>query len=192
MNIDQVKLQEYFDAVCNNVNQFTDITNKVVEENCQDLDALMSDLKIALTQEQAASTDTLERYYAELTNLLYFMADRLERLGVFKDLGGATAKEAYNKAYLAFASEKDERGKSIRTVNENSALAETETQYQSIVGTVYANAYGAVKLKVDLAQEMVSTLKNILRKRINENYLNAQLSGMRGGMGDLRSSELDE
>lgn len=179
MRIDLEKLQEYLDSIQVNVEDFQLITNKVIEENSQDLDALMADLKFAITQEEAASTDTIERYYAELSNLLYFMAARMERLSVFKDVSSAAAKDAYNKAYLQYCSEKDEKGKSVRTVNENVALAETAAQYESVTNTVYANAYTAIKMKVDAAQEMSGTLKNILKKRINEAYLNAQLSSMR-------------
>lgn len=186
MKIDVEKLQEYLDTIQLNVEDFQSITNKVIEENSADLDALMADLKEAVTQQDAASTDTIERYYAELSNFLYFMASRIERLSIFKDVSSAAAKEAYNKAYLQYCADKDEKGKSVRTVNENAALAETASQYESVTSTVYANAYTAIKLKLDAAQEMVSTLKNILKKRMNEAYLNTQLSSMKGGIGELQ------
>ena len=191
MSIDMTRLEEYMGSLQSSVSEFDAITEKIIEENSADLDSLMGDLKEAVTQEEAASTDTIERYYAELSNLLYFMADRLERLSIFRDMSKAKNKEAYNKAYLNFSSEKDEKGKSVRTVNENTALAETESQYDSTVNLIYSSVYDAVKLKVDMAQEMVNTLKNILKKRINENYLNAQLSSMRGGMGELRGEDFN-
>lgn len=191
MSIDVTKLEEYMNSLQASVSEFDAITEKIIQENSADLDSLMADLKEAVTQEEAASTDTIERYYAELSNLLYFMADRLERLSVFRDMSKAKNKEAYNKAYLSFSSEKDEKGKSVRTVNENTALAETESQYDSTVNLIYSSVYDAVKLKVDMAQEMVNTLKNILKKRINESYLNAQLSSMRGGVGELRGEDFN-
>lgn len=191
MSIDTTKLEEYMNSIQSSVSEFNSITEKIIRENSSDLDSLMADLKEAVTQEEAASTDTIERYYAELSNLLYFMADRLERLSVYKDMSKAKNKEAYNRAYLSFSAEKDEKGKSVRTVNENTALAETESQYDSTVSLIYASVYDAVKLKADAAQEMVSTLKNILKKRMNEMYLNGQLSGMRGGLGELRSDDID-
>lgn len=191
MSVDMVKLEEYMNSLQSSVSEFDSITEKIISENSADLDSLMTDLRVAVTQEEAASTDTIERYYAELSNLLYFMADRLERLSVYRDMGKAKNKEAYNKAYLSFSAEKDEKGKSVRTVNENTALAETESQYDSTINLIYSSVYDAVKLKVDMAQEMVNTLKNILKKRISENYLNAQLSSMRGGMGELRGEDFN-
>lgn len=176
--INQKELQPYLDEVNENVNDFTTITNNVVHEQSADLDELMQDLKVALTQPEAISTDALERYYAELSNLIYFMAERIERLNVFKDMSKATAKEAYNKAYLKYSGEKDEKGKSLRTVNENSSLAERDSQYEATVNTIYANAYDSLSMKLDMAQEMVSTLKHILKRRTNEEYYNFQLSNM--------------
>lgn len=174
--LNQNELQPYLDSINENVNDFTSITNNVVHEQSADLDNLMQDLKIAVTQSDAIGTDTLERYYAELSNLIYFMAERIEKLNVFKDMSKATSKEAYNKAYLKYSSEKDEKGKSLRTVNENSSLAERDSQYEATVNTIYANAYDSLKMKVEMAQEMVSTLKNILKRRMNEEYYNFQLS----------------
>ena len=54
-----------------------------------------------------------------------------------------------------------------------------EYKYQSIMDTVYANAYGILKTKYDMANEMISTLKNILKRRVSEMYINAQISGLK-------------
>lgn len=158
---------------------FSSITDKVIKENSADLDDMMEYIKHLVTQEDAISTDSVERAYAELTNLLYFMADRIEKLNVYSDVSKAHSKEAYNRHYITVSAEKDEKGKSIRTVNENVALSESSTQYESTMSSIYDHAYKALKLKVDMGLEMVSTLKNILRKRMNEDYLNFQVSSNR-------------
>lgn len=177
--IDQSTLQTYIDNIDKDVNEFTEITNNIIKKQSSDLDSLMQDLKSAVTQPDAVSTDAVERYYAELTNLLYFMAERLNKLSIYKDISKATSKEAYNNKYVTYSSEKDEKGKSIRTVNENVALAESTTQYEATVATIYSSAYDALRIKYDAAQEMVTTLKNILKRRVNEEYINYQLSNMK-------------
>ena len=187
--INQKELQPYLDEVNENVNDFTSITINVVHEQSADLDELMQDLKFAVTQPDAISTDALERYYIELSNLIYFMAERIEKLNVFKEMSKATAKEAYNKAYLKYSSEKDEKGKSLRTVNENSSLADRDSQYEATVNTIYANAYDSLSMKLDMAQEMVSTLKHILKRTTNEEYYNFQLSNM--GNRDTNKDRLE-
>lgn len=179
MEIDQDKLQEYISSLNTNVNELTDITDKVVKEQSADLDELMEAIRFSVTQEDAISTDAIERYYAELTNLVYFMSDRIGKLNVYKDMSKAMTKEAYNKAYLNYSMEKDEKGKSLRTVNENSALADSESKIQSTMETVYTSAANILKMKFDQANEMISTLKNMLRKRVSEAYLNAQVSGLK-------------
>ena len=83
MEINNEKLTEYFNDIKEKSEIFSDMVNKVVLSYSGDLDALMDDLKIALTQPDAISTDGLERYYAELSNLIYFMADKVEKLNVF-------------------------------------------------------------------------------------------------------------
>lgn len=177
--IDDKKLTEYFEDIKEKSQIFSNMVDQVVLSYSGDLDNLMEDLKIAVTQPDAITTDALERYYAELSNLIYFMADKVERLNVFSDMSKATAKEAYNKAYLAVSTEKDEKGKSIRTVAENTALAESDSQYEATVNTIYNHAYKTLQMKIDSASEMVSTLKHILKRRVQEEYMNFSLTNLR-------------
>lgn len=184
MTLDNNTLNEKITAIDESVTDFNNITERVVKEQSAELDDLMQDIHYAVTQDEAAGTDTIERYYAELSALVYFMSERIEKLNIFKDVSKAAAKEAYNKAYLKFCAEKDEKGKSVRTVNENTALAETDSQYEIVIQSIYGNAYDALKLKIDLAMEMLSTLKNILKRRTNEEYLNSQLSRLNSGVNE--------
>lgn len=174
---DEEKVAELLEETKSNSVYFENLVNKIVKDFSSDLDSLMTDLYRELTQENAISTDLVERYYAELTNLLYFMAERVEKLNVYGDMAKSAAKEIYNKAYLSASSEKDEKGKSVRTVAENTSIAETKAQYEGVVGQVYEHAYKSVKYKIDAANEMVTTLKYILKKRVSDDYINKELSG---------------
>lgn len=169
-------LKDKLEGLKEKADLFSNITDKVVKENSKDLDEIMEYIKHLVTQDTAISTESVERAYAELTNLLYFMADRIEKLNIFSDVSRSNAKEVYNNNYIAVSSEKDEKGKSIRTVNENVALAESNAQYEYTMNSIYEHAYKSLKLKLDLGLEMVTTLKNILKKRMNEDYLNFQVS----------------
>lgn len=168
-------------------NVFNEMVDRVVKEYSDDLDYLMIDLKDALTQQEAASTDTIERYYAELSNLVYFMSDKVEKLNIFADISKAQAKEAYNVAYLNVCSDKDEKGKSIRTVNENTAIAENQSKYEFTLNTVYDHAYKTLRSKVDMAMEMITTLKNILKRRSQEEYLSYSMNNLK-----LKEEDADE
>lgn len=157
----------------------TTLVGNVITEYSADLDSLMKDLNVAVTQPEAISTDLIERYYAELTTLVYFMCERIEKLNVLSDLSKAKLKEAYNSLYIKVCGEKDERGKSIRTINENTALAEDGSKYEATLNIVYDQAYRTLKMKVDMAMEMVSTLKHILKRRAQEEYMNFSVSSMK-------------
>lgn len=165
-------------------NTLNEMVSKVVKEYSEDLDYLMADLKEAVTQREAASTDTIERYYAELSNMVYFMADKVEKLNIYSDLSKAQAKEAYNNAYLISSLEKDEKGKSLRTVSENTAIAENEAKYQFTLNTVYEHAYKTLKSKVEMAMEMITTLKNIIKRRSQEEYLSYSMNNLRTPRGE--------
>ena len=182
---DEEKVAELLEETKSNSVYFENLVNKIVKDFSSDLDSLMTDLYRELTQENAISTDLVERYYAELTNLLYFMAERVEKLNVYGDMAKSAAKEIYNKAYLSASSEKDEKGKSVRTVAENTSIAETKAQYEGVVGQVYEHAYKSVKYKIDAANEMVTTLKYILKKRVSDDYLNKELSGNNAALKEI-------
>lgn len=177
-NIDTEKLSSLSESTRKNSEYFFDMVDKIVKEYSKDLDTLMSDMYKDVTDDNAISTDTAERYYAELTNMLYFMTTTLEKLNVYSDMATAAAKETYSKAYLSSAAEKDEKGKSLRTVGENQSLAEVSAQYETISSNVYQHVYRCMKAKFDAASEAVNMLKNIIKRRMNEEYLSG-LAGSR-------------
>ena len=173
------KLKECFNEISVASDTFNKTVSNIVSDYSGDLDALMDDLRKSVTDTEAISTDALERYYAELSNMVYFMCDKVEKLNVFSDMSKAKYKENYNTAYLNACEEKDEKGKSVRTVAENTSLAENDAQYSGVVNIVYDHAYRTLKMKVDMAMEMISTLKHILKRRVQEEYLNNQMAGMK-------------
>lgn len=174
-NIDGNEIERLVDGVRTNSNYFRDISDKLIKEYAGDMDDLMRDLLAELTQPDPMPTDLLERYYAELTNMVYFMCDKLEQLSAYNDLSKAAAKEVYNKAYLKASAQKDEKGKSRTTVAENTSIAENASQYNNVVSSVYEHVYKTLKLKYDCANEMITTLKNIIKRRMQGDYLAASV-----------------
>lgn len=174
MTLDIEKFKELVERTESNVEQFTAVAEETANKYTQDLDELMSALNVCLTQEEEPETVSLERYYLELTNMLYFMAQRVEKLNVYADIAKAQSKEVYNKSYLLHCSSKDEKGKSLRTVSENTALAEEESKYEATLETIYRSAYSIAKNKVNAGFEMVNTLRKVLGIRDTEMKLSMQ------------------
>ena len=147
------------------VTSFSDVAVKTANSYTADLDELMSSLYTFITKPDEVETVILERYYMELTNLLYFMAQKVETLNIYADIAKSKAKEAYNGYYLQFSSNKDEKGKSVRTVAENTALSEQNSKTEATLGMVYESAYSIAKSKVAAGFEMVNTIRKVLSVR---------------------------
>ena len=154
--VDKEHLEGLLNATEVNVAYFNDMAIKTAEKYTSSLDSIMTDLYAAVTTDSDVETTTLERYYLELTNLLYFMAQQVEQLNIYADMAKAQAKEVYNKSYLANCAVKDEKGKSVRTVAENTAMAEEDTKYEATLESIYHSAYAIAKNKV--ISSLVETL----------------------------------
>ena len=124
----------------------------------------------------------MEKYFLELTNLIYFMGDKLEQLSIHSDMSKASEREVYNKAYLA-NQVKDSDRKNKTTVAENQAVAEEESKYEAVVNSIYDHAYKIVKFKIDAAKDMVGTLKKVISRRMQEEHL-ASFSTNKTYVGD--------
>lgn len=166
-NVDTAKVDALLEQTKQNVEYFNSITKNVTEAYSTHLDKLMRDFYNKHKQIKNVPTEELESLYLELTNLLYFMGDKLEQLGIHNDMSKAAKQEVYNKAYLDNQI-KDTDKKNKTTVAENVAVAEGAAQYESVVNSIYERAYKILKYKIDAGYEMVNTLRKILSRRMQE------------------------
>jgi len=113
----------------------------------------------------------LEKYFLELSNCLYYMGDKLEKLGVYDVMSKNAYKEVYNNSYLNQTDIGESKKKP--TVAELTAQAENDAQYENIVSDVYSKAYRIVKNKVDAATTMLNSISKIISKRMIEMQLNS-------------------
>ena len=153
----------------NNVEYFTNISANIVSSSTNELDELVN--KIRQSSMDEISDIELEKYILELSNLLYFIGNKLELMGVKDDLSKLAAKQVYNTSYLNAPT--DEKGKKP-TVAELTAIAEDDSRYESIMNNIYSRAYKLIKYKVDAAYEILSSLRKIISKRMQESQLSAQ------------------
>lgn len=171
-NIDTDKVDILLKETDENVEYFTNVSSSVIQAYASNLDDIMKNIYVDIISNEYAEYSCLERYYLELTNLLYFMGDKLEEVGIKDDLSKAAAKEVYNKAYLDNQI-KDVEKKNKTTVAENQAVAEESSKYENTVNFIYSRVYKQLKYKIDAAYEMVNTLKKIITKRIQDESLQA-------------------
>ena len=166
-NVDTEKVDALLEQTNQNVEYFNNITKKVANSYSEHLDKLMQNFYNRHKQIKDVPTEELEDLYLELTNLLYFMGDKLESLGIYSDMSKAAKQEIYNKAYLDNQI-KDTDKKNKTTVAENVAVAESAAQYETVVNSIYERAYKIIKYKIDAGYELVNTLRKVISRRMQE------------------------
>lgn len=150
-----------------NVQYFNNTCASIISKYSQPLDDLMKDIYIDCIKKEDPTMELLEKYYLELTNLIYFMNEQLEQLGIHADMAEKASNEVYSKGYIKASEIRDENGKK-KPVDEIKALANTESQYESVVASIYDHAYKVVKGKISSAQDQMDTLRRIISTRTEQ------------------------
>ena len=169
-NVDTEEVSKLMKETEENSAYFNEVAKRVADEQTRHLNDLMQKMYKVVARSEEATDQQLENYYMELTNLLYFMGDKLEKLGVNADMSKAAYKEIYNKFYLDNQI-KDVEKKNKTTIAENQAVAEQNSQSESVVASIYERAYKMVKFKIDAGYEMVNTLRKVISRRMQEQSL---------------------
>jgi hypothetical protein len=172
-SLDTEKVGKLLNETTANVTYFNNACAEVIKKYSESLDNLMSDLYIECIKDGDATVNTLNRYYLELSNMVYFMIDKLEQLGVYADMAKSASKEVYSKSYLSNQVKEAGTGKNKTTVAELQAQAELSSQYESVVASIYDHAYKVVKGKLQSAQDMMNTLRKVLTVKGTEMQLSS-------------------
>lgn len=137
-----------------------DIVNDIIQPYCRDLDNYVLFIKDCLKDgENPPTTDELDDFCLNLSTYIYFAGGMTEQLGIRDDISKAVYKEMYHTARAS-----QDKG----TVADKDSLAELASQEQYIVSSAYSRAYKTLKSKVENAQELLSSCKKVLSRRISE------------------------
>lgn len=169
-NVDTSKVSDLLRATEDNSQYFQDVSTNVVAAYTESLDNVMKEVYANVVSVDNPSVETLEKYFLELTNTLYFIGEKAEQVGIYDDLSKAAYKEVYNKAYMD-NQVLDGTGRSKPTVNSLTATAESAAIYENVVNSIYNRCYKIIRSKVDAGYEMVRTLSKILSRRTQEQAL---------------------
>lgn len=137
-----------------------EIVNNIIQPYCKDLDRYVLFIKDCLKDgENPPTTDELDDFCLNLSTYIYFAGGMCEQLGIRDDIAKAVYKEMYHTARAS-----QDKG----TVADKDSLAELASQEQFIVSSSYTRAYKTMKAKVENAQELLSSVKKVLSRRIQE------------------------
>lgn len=137
-----------------------EIVNTIIQPYCKDLDKYVLFIKDCLKDgENPPTTDELDDFCLNLSTYIYFAGGMAEQLGIRDDIARAVYKEMYHSARAS-----QDKG----TVADKDSLAELASQEQFIVSSSYTRAYKTMKAKVENAQELLSSCKKVLSRRMVE------------------------
>ena len=114
---------------------------------------------ILRNDEQPPTDAELDDFALNLSTLIYFTSVGAEQMGIRDDLSHSAYKEAYNVARSVLKT---------GTVADKNAQAEIDAMAERVVNIVYSKAYKILKAKVEAAQEVLSSVKKVMSRRISE------------------------
>lgn len=132
----------------------------ITERYSGELDDYMSFVIGILRNDEQPPTDAeLDDFILRLSTLIYFTSVGAEQMGIRDDLSSSAYKEAYN---LARAMQKS------GTVADKNTQAELDAMAEKVISIVYSKAYRILKAKVESAQEVLSSCKKVMSRRMSE------------------------
>ena len=153
-----------------------DIVSDIIKPYTEELDRYVHFIKDCLKDGEQPPTDyELEDFCMNLSTNIYFASGMSEQLGIRDDIAKAVYKETYNNA---------RDNATGGTVQDKNTLAELESQQEQLISVCYTRAYKITKAKVESAQELLSSCKKVLSRRMQEQ----QLTQRQNGIGNRRDS----
>lgn len=170
--MDEKRLNESIIATTSDSDQVFKIIDEVVKDYSKDLDIVMNNIYTNIITDSCPAIITIEKYFLELSNCLYMMCEKVEKLGVFDSISKSRAQETYNNKYLEHQSSNiGKPGTKKPTVAESTAEAEIGSLYDKTVNDIYSKSYKILKNKISAAETMVTTLSKILSHRMQESQM---------------------
>lgn len=165
-------MEEVRERIENNSARLDNIIKDIISPYCSNLDKYVRFIQSTLADGQTQPTnDELDDFVLNLGTLIYFVSVQTELLGIRDDISKAVYKEVYNT----------ERNNASGTVADKNTIAELKAQEEQIINMCYNRAYKIMKAKVESAQELLSSCKKVLTRRMTEYELTRMTSQKDGG-----------
>lgn len=174
MNFEEVdggRVQEIRQKVEIDAEKLVGIIDEITKPYVEDLDNYVDFIRGILSDANNPPTALeLDDFCINLSTYLYYAGAMQERLGLKDDISKALYKEMFNNARQS-----QDKG----TVQDKTAMAELVAQHEELVSMIYHRSYSTVRAKVLAGQELLSSIKKIISRRMSE----AELT--RIGVGNL-------
>ena len=137
-----------------------EVVNDIIGPYSGPLDKYVEFIQDCLRDGERQPTDVeLEDFCLNLSTLIYAASGLCERLGIRDDIGKSIYKETYHTARAS---------QSNGTIADKNSLAELAAQREQLVSICYTRSYKIVKAKVESAQELLTSCKKAVSRRMQE------------------------
>lgn len=150
------------------VQHFRSVAEKVAKAYTETLDIIMREIKEQIIDIEEPATKTIERYFLELTNALYFIGANAETTEIYATVSKLNQKNTYSNSYLnsALPGYSDKTLK--RTAAELDCIATVESLEEIAMMAITKSVQNIVSYKIEAAKDMTKTLSKVLTTRNNE------------------------
>lgn len=140
--------------------QLQAIVDDIVKPYVEDLDKYIAFVKDVLKDgENPPTAQELDDFCMNISVFIYYASGMQEQLGIKDDISKAIYREMYNTVRDSQTS---------GTVSDKDTIAELASQTEYLTSVLYKRAYSIVKAKVAAAQEILSSVKKVISRRIQE------------------------
>ena len=137
-----------------------DIVEQIVCQFSEDLYNYVYFIRGCLQNgERQLTNEELDDICMNLSTLIYYASYQCESLGIKDDISKALYKEIYHSKRSELSS---------GTVADKNSLAELQSQNEQLTAIAYSRAYKMLKAKVESAQELLSSAKKLVSRRMQE------------------------
>ena len=166
--LDKEKINKIQHEVEDDSEQINEIVNSIIQPYCKDLDNYVGFIKDVLKDgENPPTAQELDDFCMNLSVYIYYASGMQEQLGIKDDI----ARAVYNEMYHNTRNNLDKG-----TISAKDSIAQLESQQEYLTSVCYKRAYSIMKAKVSAAQEILSSIKKIITRRIQEMSL-TQIGG---------------
>ena len=167
-NYDKDKVIDIYREVEKNGDLINNIVDGILKKYCEELDNYVKFINSVLEDtDNPPSSEELDDFVMQLPTYMYFAGQGQEALGIRDDISQAYKKEVYSNAYNVAEG----------TVGEKNAIASLESQQEEIVSIAYQRAYKKMKHRMDMAQEILQSIKKVMSRRMAEQHTTNTTSG---------------
>ena len=151
-----IKNQILNQTIQENSKVIEDIVYDIVKQYTSPLDSKMQICRDIFNSPNKITNQEIEDLLAQLPSCLYFVTEGQEIIGIRESIAEMAKKETFIIA----------REKAIGTIQDKNTTAEGASIEEAINQIIYNRAYKMIKSKIDMAQEMINSLKRIFDARM--------------------------